>query len=358
MSTPQTDPRETDRSIKARQGEIFVAQSAAPETGLPPYKTFRDYLRETTAAPLSMGLKASLCGAGMVVTVLLSAALIAATKSPHLQDPPSPNVIASVSPGGTTPPAAKPQGSPSPAGTKKDTPPPAPPKVAAAPAPSKTEPKTAVALAPQPAPSRPAVAGLARLQVVLEKGIAVARIVDRALVQEADIAVLANDLGALAAAGYDRIVLDFGDLESISNQFVVVIVKFQRQCQAAGGVIKLCGIRPGVVDVFRMMNAAILFEAYPDEAAAMQSPWSPPAASRAASDVAGTAPRRPDAEAPASPNPAPSPSQVATQTTATPQPAPNPEPVRKSRSRSRIPDRLKGLIDQPKKLFGEGEEAP
>jgi hypothetical protein len=223
MSTSKTDPRETDQSIKTRQREIFVTQSAAPEAGLVPYKSFRDHLRDTSAAPLSFGLKAALCGAGMVVTVLMSAALLHASHSSrgeNLHYHPS-DVIAPTPPGGTTPPVVKSETPPPPGETKKPTPPPE--------APAKSEPKPA---APTPAPT-------------------------------------------------------------------------------------------------------------PTPQPAPQPAPTPQPAPQPAP----------------TPQPAPQP-EVRPTPTATPQPAPKVEEVRKQRGRSRIPKRLEGVIDQPKKLFGEDEENP
>ncbi|HEX8201591.1 MAG TPA: hypothetical protein VF590_13990 [Isosphaeraceae bacterium] len=156
MSTSKSDPREKDHSIKARQREIFVGPGSAAETGLRPHKPFRDYLRETTAAPLPTGLKAGLSGAGVIVTVLLSAALLrAAGQTPHLEHP-SAASLAPIPPGGVTPPAARPA---PPAEPKKEEPPKAEAKQEPPPVePKKEEPPKAEAKQEPPAPAAPKVA--------------------------------------------------------------------------------------------------------------------------------------------------------------------------------------------------------
>jgi hypothetical protein len=70
---PEMQPhRETqEQSIKARKTELFEEESRDGEGG--PVRPFRAYLETTPAAPLSLGVKASLWSAGVLVGLLFVA---------------------------------------------------------------------------------------------------------------------------------------------------------------------------------------------------------------------------------------------------------------------------------------------
>jgi hypothetical protein len=132
MTPEPTVPPAPAQSIKARR-EIFEKKQAAPDAAVP-RKPFRDYLRETPAAPLPLGIKASLSGAGIAVTVLLSAALLQASSQPrHVETPPAPSgeILVSAAPS----PAPTPAGAQEAAPSKAPTPPPKPEAQPAPPAP-------------------------------------------------------------------------------------------------------------------------------------------------------------------------------------------------------------------------------
>ena len=71
-----TTRRETqEQSIKARKDELFEGRARGVEGGGGLRRPFRAYLHETPAAPLSLGVKASIWGAGAVVGLLFVAAI-------------------------------------------------------------------------------------------------------------------------------------------------------------------------------------------------------------------------------------------------------------------------------------------
>lgn len=74
MPTERRNQPEQEFSIKRREHELFV--SADSQTGTPAAaRPFKDYLRETPAAPLSTEIKAVFWVVGVIVTVLFLAAL-------------------------------------------------------------------------------------------------------------------------------------------------------------------------------------------------------------------------------------------------------------------------------------------
>jgi hypothetical protein len=73
--TQTTQHQTQEQSIKARKNELFEEEARNAEEGVGPVRPFRAYLRETPAAPLSLGVKASLWGTGAVVGLLFVAAI-------------------------------------------------------------------------------------------------------------------------------------------------------------------------------------------------------------------------------------------------------------------------------------------
>ena len=69
-------PREQEHSIKARKQSMFGEDELADRPAAGPTKPFAEYVRTTAAAPLSTLAKAGLWGAGVVVVLLLLAALL------------------------------------------------------------------------------------------------------------------------------------------------------------------------------------------------------------------------------------------------------------------------------------------
>ena len=63
-----------EQSIKARKHQIF--DDVVPAVSSGSSKPFKEFLRETPAAPLSGGMKAALWAVGAVVALLLVAALM------------------------------------------------------------------------------------------------------------------------------------------------------------------------------------------------------------------------------------------------------------------------------------------
>jgi hypothetical protein len=79
-------PREQEQSIKARKREIFEE-----EEDFGPRRPFSEYLAETEATPLTAGQKATLWGVGVLVLLLLLAALLTmpAPRSSHPHNAPT-----------------------------------------------------------------------------------------------------------------------------------------------------------------------------------------------------------------------------------------------------------------------------
>jgi len=102
--------------------------------------------------------------------------------------------------------------------------------------------------------------------------VTVARIADAELVSEETIWQVSDQLGALVdgLAGSDLLV-NFHEVRLMSSTMLAVLLKIARQVAKTGGRMKLCGIAPDLMDVFRITRFDRLFEIHDDEWFALHS---------------------------------------------------------------------------------------
>jgi anti-anti-sigma factor len=123
--------------------------------------------------------------------------------------------------------------------------------------------------------------GWERFQVAYKRGITLVRLVDSALVREPQIQEFACDILDLIEAGNHRIVLNFRSVERLASWVVVVVSQAQRACASRdGGALRVCALRPELAAVFRMAGVDARIAAFPDETAALESPWPEPSGPR------------------------------------------------------------------------------
>ena len=85
---------------------------------------------------------------------------------------------------------------------------------------------------------------------------------------------MADELTALVRAGHHRLVLNFAAVERMSSQIVGAVAAAHRRCAAAdGGQLRLCGLRPELAEVFALTGLAGPVAIFPDERAALDTPW-------------------------------------------------------------------------------------
>jgi len=127
-----------------------------------------------------------------------------------------------------------------------------------------------------------ALEGWDRFHVAYKRGITVIRLIDKALVKEAQIQELNCDLMDLIEAGSHRVVLNFQDVERLASMVVVAVGEARRRCaDADGGALKICGLNAGLADIFSIAGVATGIGFHPDETTALDSPWPEPSGPRA-----------------------------------------------------------------------------
>jgi len=111
-----------------------------------------------------------------------------------------------------------------------------------------------------------------RILVETTVGITVARFVDSQIVAEDVVHEVEDQLNELAQShGADDIVLSFHEVQFMSSTVLAMLLKLSRAVKVAGGRLKLCGINPLIMDVFKITRFDRLFEIHNEEWAAIDS---------------------------------------------------------------------------------------
>ena len=101
--------------------------------------------------------------------------------------------------------------------------------------------------------------------------VTVAKFTARYILDEEKVQTVGNQLLSLGEqlAGR-RLVLNFGTVERLSSEMLGKLISLQRKVKARGGRLALCGIRPQLYEVFRILQLPQLLAIYADEEAALQ----------------------------------------------------------------------------------------
>jgi pSer/pThr/pTyr-binding forkhead associated (FHA) protein/anti-anti-sigma regulatory factor len=113
-----------------------------------------------------------------------------------------------------------------------------------------------------------------RFKLRLHRGIALVTLEDRHLIREADIEDLAEALDHLIAAGLVRMVIGFGNVQSMASRVVAVVMKVHRKCTAAGGQLKIHGVGPTIAGAFSITKLNTQIEFFATERDGLASDWS------------------------------------------------------------------------------------
>ena len=69
---------------------------------------------------------------------------------------------------------------------------------------------------------------------------------------------------------YTKLLLNLTNAHFVSSAMLAHLVKLLRKVQEVKGRLRLCCVRPVVMDAFKVSNFDKLFEIYPDEASALK----------------------------------------------------------------------------------------
>jgi anti-anti-sigma factor len=69
---------------------------------------------------------------------------------------------------------------------------------------------------------------------------------------------------------YTKLLLNMSNARFVSSAMLAHLVKLHRRVQEVKGKIRLCALRPVIIDAFRVSNFDKIFEIFADEAAALK----------------------------------------------------------------------------------------
>jgi len=98
----------------------------------------------------------------------------------------------------------------------------------------------------------------------------VVRILERRLVDGAPLDDLRAELGQVVGAPRGiHLLLDLSNVEFLASAMLDTLCQLYRRIHAAGGQLRLCGMRPSIAEVFRITNLERLFPIHADVDEAM-----------------------------------------------------------------------------------------
>ncbi len=119
------------------------------------------------------------------------------------------------------------------------------------------------------------LAGKPAVQFVTVKevdGVAVITFLETASMVEGDkVDCLAKELfGVIEAQKYKKILLNLYNAGYLSSAMLAQLVRLHRKMQDVKGKVRLCCLRPPVMEAFKVSQFDRLFEIFPDESAALK----------------------------------------------------------------------------------------
>jgi anti-anti-sigma factor len=69
---------------------------------------------------------------------------------------------------------------------------------------------------------------------------------------------------------YTKLLLNLSNASFVSSAMLAHLIKVHRKIQESKGKIKLCCLRPVIMDAFKVSSFDKIFEIYPDEATALK----------------------------------------------------------------------------------------
>ena len=109
-----------------------------------------------------------------------------------------------------------------------------------------------------------------RIEVSKTGPVSVVRFRDRKILDEAAIQELGAELAALIDVDNRKaILLDFEGVEFLSSAALGKLITFDRKVKSSQGRLKMCGISPGILEVFQVTKLNKVFDIRGDAAEAI-----------------------------------------------------------------------------------------
>jgi anti-sigma B factor antagonist len=109
-----------------------------------------------------------------------------------------------------------------------------------------------------------------RIDVTKAGDVSVVKFRDRKILDEAAIQELGAELFALVEVDNRKtLLLDFEGVEFLSSAALGKLITFDRKVKTSKGRLKMCGLAPGILEVFQVTKLNKVFDIRPDAAEAL-----------------------------------------------------------------------------------------
>ena len=109
-----------------------------------------------------------------------------------------------------------------------------------------------------------------RIDVTKSGDVSVVKFRDRKILDEAAIQELGSELFALVEVDNRKTIhLDFEGVEFLSSAALGKLITFDRKVKTSKGRLKMCGIAPGILEVFQVTKLNKVFDIRPDAGEAL-----------------------------------------------------------------------------------------
>jgi anti-sigma B factor antagonist len=114
--------------------------------------------------------------------------------------------------------------------------------------------------------------GNRRLDIEDVEGVTIAKFTDKKILDESNIQIIGNQLFSLVDEDRrQKIVLDFSNVEYLSSAALGKLITMDKKVKAVGGKLRLCTIRPDILEVFKITRLDKLFTIKENQEKALQS---------------------------------------------------------------------------------------
>lgn len=120
------------------------------------------------------------------------------------------------------------------------------------------------------------MAGSTHIEVIRHDSIIVVRVLDTQLLDEQSIQEVSSEIiEAIQNATPPLLILDFSHVQFLSSAALGMLLKLRQDVKQVSGQVHLAGIRPEVMEVFKITRLDGLFQFHPDadEAVAKVQTW-------------------------------------------------------------------------------------
>ena len=101
--------------------------------------------------------------------------------------------------------------------------------------------------------------------------VTVARFIDKKILDETNIQVIGNQMFALVEDdGCRKVVLDFSNVEYLSSAALGNLIVMDKKVKAAQGQLKMCSVRPDILEVFKITRLDKLFSIFDSREQALE----------------------------------------------------------------------------------------